>query len=399
MNHALLLENIDPVAGDALRVAGWTVDTRTAAMTERHEYRELSSTRLLGIRSKTKVTAELLEFAPDLDAVAAFCIGTDQIDLDAATARGVAVFNAPYANTRSVVELAVAEMIALCRQLVEKSNAAHAGTWDKSASGSRELRGRTLGIVGYGSIGSQLSVVAEALGMNVVYFDLVDKQAIGNARRCETLDELLSVADVVSLHVDGRPGNRSFFGEAQFDRMRQGSVLLNLSRGFLVDYDALRERILDGRLLGAAVDVFPIEPRARGEEFSSVLQGLRNVILTPHIGGSTQEAQREIANFVVRKVMDYARTGATTMSANFPRLDVGPPSGPRLCYLHRNEAGALADLNRVLASAGLNVAEQRVSTSGAFGYAVTDVDGAPSADALSPLRGSAAYISARLITS
>ena len=275
---------------------------------------------LLGIRSGTQITGRVLDAAPELVAIGAFCIGVNQIDLAAASRHGIAVFNAPFSSTRSVVELAVAQIIAMARRLPEKNAQMYAGVWDKSAAGSHEVRGRTLGIVGYGNIGTQLSVLAEALGMTVYFYDIADKLALGNARRCSTLTELLELADTVSLHVDGRVGNRGFFGAAEFAAMRPRSLFLNLSRGFVVDHAALRRNIESGYIAGAAIDVFPEEPKGRGDEFVSELRGLPNVILTPHIGGSTEEAQQDIGEFVANKLTEYMTSGATSLSVNLPTI-------------------------------------------------------------------------------
>jgi D-3-phosphoglycerate dehydrogenase len=334
------------------------------------------------------VTADVLAQAPDLRVVGAFCIGTNQIDLPAATERGVAVFNAPFSNTRSVVELALAEIIALTRRLTVHDDAMHTGLWRKSAKGSHEVRGRRLGIVGYGKIGSQLSVLAEALGMRVSFYDTADTLALGNARRCATLDELLAGSDVVTLHIDGRPGNSGLFGEEQFARMVPGAIFLNLSRGFVVDHRALRRNIDSGHLAGAAVDVFPQEPAGAGDPFESDLRGLPNVILTPHIGGSTEEAQEDIGRFVAGKLLGYLQRGATALSVNLPHLqppDPGP--GTRLLLLHRNRPGALAHLGCVLADGGLNVEQQMLATSGSVGCVVTDVRGPLTPALIDRLRG------------
>jgi D-3-phosphoglycerate dehydrogenase / 2-oxoglutarate reductase len=307
-------------------------------------------------------------------ALGTFGIGTNQIDLRAAADRGVAVFNAPFSNTRSVVELALAEIIALTRRLTQKDAALHAGVWDKSAEGAHEVRGRTLGIVGYGNIGSQLSVVAEALGMRVVFYDTADKLALGNARRCSHLDELLEVADVVSLHVDGRPGNAGLFGEPQLRRMRRGALFLNLSRGFVVDHESLHEHLVSGHLAGVAVDVFPEEPKAQGDEFASILRGLPNVILTPHVGGSTEEAQEDIGRFVAGKLRDFVATGATMLSVNMPQVDLAQQRGThRLAHLHSNVPGVLARVNGVLADHGVNIEGQVLTTHGDLGYLLTDI--------------------------
>ena len=374
MLKALLLENVHPRGVEILTDARLAVATLPGALDGDDLVKALDGVHVLGIRSRTEVTDAVLAQAPDLLAVGAFCIGTNQIDLEAAASRGVAVFNAPFSNTRSVVELALAEIIALTRRLTEKDRSLHDGVWDKSAAGSHEVRGRRLGIVGYGNIGSQLSVVAEALGMSVAFYDTADKLALGNARRCATLDELLDFADVVTLHVDGRTGNAGLFGEAQFARMRPGSIFLNLSRGFVVDHEDLRSHVVSGHVVGAAVDVFPEEPARQGDAFSSVLRGLPNVILTPHVGGSTEEAQEDIGLFVASKLRDYVTTGGTTLSVNLPPVSLVQQVGThRLVHLHTNTPGVLATVNRLLAEHDVNVEGQLLTTRGDVGYVVTDV--------------------------
>jgi D-3-phosphoglycerate dehydrogenase len=371
--RALLLENVHPDAVPILESAGIQVDVADRALGESELAAALDGVELLGIRSKTDVSTATLANS-QLLAIGAFCIGTNQIDLEAAGTRGVAVFNAPFSNTRSVVELALAEIVALTRRLTEKNTDMHAGVWDKSAAGAHEIRGRRLGIVGYGNIGAQLSVLAEALGMAVSFFDTADKLALGNARRCESLDELLQTADVVSLHVDGRPENRSIFGEEQFAKMRPGSLFLNLSRGFVVDHGALRRHIESGHLAGAAVDVFPHEPAGRGDEFVSELRGLANVILTPHIGGSTEEAQQDIGRYVAGKLRDFVVDGSTTMSVNLPHLALPQrPDVHRIAHLHHNVPGVLATINGLLADNKVNIEAQLLGTRGDLGYVLTDV--------------------------
>jgi len=374
LTRALLLENIHPDARARLAKDGCQVDTLPRALTEDELVSAVGGVQLLGIRSGTHVTERVLDAAPGLLAIGAFCIGVNQIDLAAASRRGVAVFNAPFSNTRSVVELALAEIIALTRRLTDKNRQMHAGEWDKSAAGSHEVRGRRLGIVGYGNIGGQLSVLAEALGMTVVFFDTADKLALGNARRCGTLQELLEISDVVTLHVDGRPGNSGLFGAAEFDAMKPGSLFLNLSRGFVVDHAALRRQIESGRLAGAAVDVFPAEPRGRGEEFVSELRGLPNVILTPHVGGSTEEAQQDIGEFVAGKLLDYTDTGATSLSVNLPGVALpAVPGTHRLVHLHQNVPGVLAKINQLLAEHDANIEGQLLGTRDELGYVLTDI--------------------------
>ena len=385
--RALLLESVHDDAAFALRDAGFEVERVDRALTEDELVTALPGVHVLGLRSNTQLTQRALDSAPELLAVGAFCIGTNQIDLPATLARGIAVFNAPFSNTRSVVELALSEIIALTRRLTDKNAAMHAGSWDKSAVGSHEVRGRRLGIVGYGNIGSQLSVLAESLGMRVLFFDTADRLALGNARRCGTLDELQAEADVVTLHVDGRSSNSDLFGAAQFARMRQGSIFLNLSRGFVVDHDSLREHILSGHIVGAAVDVFPVEPKAKGEEFVSVLRGLPNVILTPHVGGSTEEAQQDIGHFVAGKLRDYVADGNTSLSVNLPPVTLPRETGrTRLLVLHVNTPGVLATVNGLLADHGVNIEGQLLSTRGSLGYVVTDIAEDPTADVLAALR-------------
>jgi D-3-phosphoglycerate dehydrogenase / 2-oxoglutarate reductase len=342
---------------------------------------------LLGIRSGTHVTKRVLDAAPDLVAIGAFCIGVNQIDLAAASKRGVAVFNAPFSNTRSVVELALAEIIAMARRLPEKNAQMHAGVWDKSSKGSHEVRGRRLGIVGYGNIGTQLSVLAESMGMSVYFYDVADKLAIGNARRCSTMQELLESVETVTLHVDGREANRGFFGEAEFAAMRPRSLFLNLSRGFVVDHAALRRHLESGHIAGAAIDVFPHEPKGREDEFVSELRGLPNVILTPHIGGSTEEAQQDIGEFVAGKLADYVAFGSTSLSVNLPGIALPVVGGThRLLHIHQNVPGVLASINRVLAEHGVNVEGQMLRTRDEYGYVLTDIGIEYSDEVLAELR-------------
>jgi len=398
--RALLLENIHPDASIRLAKEGYQVETMPRALAEDELIEAVRDVHLLGIRSGTQVTERVLASAPQLAAVGAFCIGVNQIDLAAASKRGVAVFNAPFSNTRSVVELALAEIISMARRLPEKNAKMHAGQWDKSAAGSHEVRGRRLGIVGYGNIGTQLSVLAENLGMPVCFYDVADKLAIGNARRCSTLNELLESVEVVTLHVDGRPGNHGFFGEAEFAAMRPRSLFLNLSRGFVVDHAALRRNIESGHIAGAAIDVFPEEPKGAGDEFVSELRGLPNVILTPHVGGSTEEAQQDIGEFVAGKLADYLSSGVTSLSVNLPGVTLPVMSGThRLVHLHQNVPGVLAAINRVLAEHGVNVEGQLLRTKDEFGYVLTDISSEYSDSVLAELRAMPVTISLRTLRS
>ena len=397
--RALLLESIHPDAVSRLHAAGCVVESLPSALDEDELIERVRDVHLLGIRSKTQVTERVLDAGTQLLGVGAFCIGTDQIDLAAAAGGGVAVFNAPFSNTRSVVELALAEIIMLARRAIEKNAKMHDGEWDKAATGSHEVRGRTLGIVGYGNIGTQLSVLAEALGMRVYFYDTADKLALGNAKRCDTLDELLEVAETVTLHVDGRPGNSGFFGEEQFARMRPRSLFLNLSRGFVIDYPALRRHLVSGHIAGAAVDVFPQEPKGRGDEFRSELRGLPNVILTPHIGGSTEEAQADIGGFVATKLAQYVSEGNTTLSVNLPSVALPQqPGAHRIAHVHRNTPGVLAQVNSILAEHEVNIEGQLLSTRGEYGYLITDVGATYSDDVLTRLRGMEQTIRLRVLS-
>jgi D-3-phosphoglycerate dehydrogenase / 2-oxoglutarate reductase len=371
---ALLLERIHPEAAHRLRSAGWLVEEVPSALSGDDLAAALDGVMLLGIRSKSNLTRDVVERAEALEAVGAFCIGTNQVDLDACLARGIPVFNAPYANTRSVVELALGEIIVLLRDIPEKSALLHAGEWRKAAPRAREVRGKRLGIVGYGNIGAQLSVLAEALGMVVGFHDVTEKLALGNARPFRTLRELLQWADVVTVHVDGSPANRNLFGAPEFAAMKEHAVFINLARGFVVDLEALKDALDSGRLRSAALDVFPEEPKVDGDLFDSPLRGMRNVLLTPHIGGSTEEAQENIARFVPDKLLGYVEQGSTTLSVNFPNLQLPALRGThRVVHIHQNVPGVLARINRVMAERDLNIEGQYLKTNECIGYVITDV--------------------------
>jgi D-3-phosphoglycerate dehydrogenase len=385
--NVLLLENVHPVALELLKAEGFNVETYHAALTEDELCQKIKNVSVLGIRSKTQVTEKVLEHANRLMVIGAFCIGTNQIDLKKATEKGVAVFNAPFSNTRSVVELAVAEMIMLMRNIVDKSTKMHKGVWDKSAKGSFEIRGKKLGLIGYGNIGTQLSVIAEAMGMKVLYYDTEERLSLGNAVKCKTMNEVLEQADVISLHVDGRDSNTNLIGQPQFALMKKGVIFINLSRGHVVDIRALRENILSGRVGGCAIDVFPYEPVSNDEEFQSELRGLPNTILTPHIGGSTLEAQENIGNFVPAKIMDYINTGSTSNSVNFPNLTLPKlENAHRLIHLHDNVPGILAKINKVLADNGINIVGQYLKTNETIGYVITDINKVYHKDVIKDLR-------------
>jgi D-3-phosphoglycerate dehydrogenase len=373
--RVLLLENVHPDAAALFAEAGYPVETVAGALPEAELTERLRGVHVLGVRSKTQLDAAVLAGADRLLTVGAFCIGTDGIDLRAAADRGVAVFNAPYSNTRSVVELALGLTIVLLRGVLPKAAGMREGRWDKSAADSREVRGKTLGVVGYGAIGSQLSVVAEALGMSVIYYDTAEKLALGNARRARSLEELLGVADVVSLHVDGRAENRNLIDARALAAMKPRSVLLNLSRGHVVDLQALEVALGEGRLLGAALDVFPEEPRSADEPFRSALADLPNVILTPHVGGSTEEAQAAIGAFAAERMLGFLHRGDTGMSVNLPNVALAEVrDAHRLLHVHRNAPGVMARINAVLAESGANILAQHLKTDERVGYVITDVD-------------------------
>ncbi|MFO0828231.1 MAG: phosphoglycerate dehydrogenase [Phycisphaerales bacterium] len=373
--EVLLLEAIHPDAVAAFKEEGYSVSALSDALDEDELVRHVRNVSILGVRSKTRVTQRVLEAAERLLVVGAFCIGTEQIALPAASSRGVAVFNAPYSNTRSVVELAIGEMIMLLRRTFDASSGLHRGSWQKSASGCYEMRGKKLGIVGYGNIGSQLSVLAESMGMEVHYFDVVDKLALGNARRASSMRDLLSKADVVTLHVDGRATNRNLIGDREFMMMKKGVIFLNLARGGVVDVEALARAVRSGRVAGAAVDVFPEEPKSNKDPFVSPLQGLKNVILTPHIGGSTLEAQQNIGAYVAARAIDYVNTGNSFGSVNFPQIQLPSLRGAhRLLHVHRNVPGILAKINGICAKRKINILGQYLKTTEDIGYVIIDVN-------------------------
>lgn len=399
MPKALLLENIHPFAARSLRARGFEVETLKGALSEDELIDALDGVSLLGVRSKTSVTARVIDARPNLSAVGCFCIGTNQVDLAHAGRHGIAVFNAPYSNTRSVVELVICDIICLMRRIPAHTHHMKHGLWDKSAAGSHEVRGKTLGIIGYGNIGSQLSVLAEALGMRVVFYDIEEKLAMGNAQRCDTLDELLEQSDAVTIHVDGRKSNTGFFGEDQFARMKQGAIFINLSRGFVADLGALKQHLDSGHLSGAAVDVFPVEPKKSGDPFETALANEDNMILTPHIGGSTLEAQEAIGHFVAQRLEDYWDKGSTMLSVNMPQITLSDlPGTARIAHLHANLPGVLASVNRVLGEENINIAAQALGTEGELGYVVTDVSQVPSNAALEALRSIEGTIRMRVIS-
>lgn len=394
----LLLENVHPNGIKLLQDEGYTVECMKGSLGEDELCEKIKDVSILGIRSKTMVTKKVLDAAERLISIGAFCIGTNQIDLDYATKKGVCVFNAPYSNTRSVVEMVIGEIIMLMRKVVSKNTKMHKGVWDKSADNCYELRGKKLGIVGYGNIGSQLSVLAESLGMQVYYYDVIEKLQLGNAKKCDTLDELLSIADVVTLHVDGRKSNANIIGEYEFGLMKDKVIFINLSRGHVVDIDALVKALQSGKILGAAVDVFPYEPKNNQEEFINPLRGFDNVILSPHIGGSTEEAQLNIGEFVARRMINYVNTGDTTQSVNLPNIQLPElKQAHRLIHLHSNVPGILAQINQVLANHSANVLGQYLKTNEMVGYVISDINVKYDKNVLTDLKKIPGTIRARVL--
>jgi len=384
----VLFEGVASSAVDALRKAGYSnIDYLETALGEEELIERVRDAHFIGLRSRTQLTRKVFEQARKLIAVGCFCIGTNQVDLVAAQEHGVVVFNAPFSNTRSVAELAIAEAILLFRGVPAKNAGCHRGEWDKSAEGSFEIRGKTIGIVGYGSIGSQVSVLAESLGMQVLFYDVINKLPLGNALQCKSLTELLSKSDVVSLHVPETPSTKLMIGATELAAMKDGSILLNASRGTVVDIDALSEALKSGKLTGAAVDVFPVEPKNNSEEFTSPLRDFDNVILTPHIGGSTMEAQENIGFEVAEKLIKYSDNGTTTSSVNFPEVALpAQKKVHRLLHVHQNIPGVLSSINRVFSEININIAGQYLQTNDKVGYVVIDVDTAYSDVALKQLR-------------
>ena len=385
--NVLLLENVHPTGVELLKQEGYNVEVVSSALSEDELAEKIKNVSVLGIRSKTNVTKKVLENANRLISIGAFCIGTNQIDLETCQEKGIAVFNAPFSNTRSVVELAIAEIIFLMRNMIDKSFAMHQGKWDKSANGSFEIRGKKLGIIGYGNIGAQLSVLAENMGLDVYYYDVIEKLALGNATKINSLDEILAISDVVSLHVDGRKDNKNLINKEKIALMKKGAILINLSRGHVVEIGALKDAILSGHIAGTAVDVFPEEPKNNSEPFVSELKGLPNTILSPHIGGSTLEAQENIARFVPGKIMEYINTGNTYNSVNFPNIQLPfLHDAHRLIHIHLNEPGVLAKINQVLASYEINIVGQYLKTNEKIGYVISDIDKAYSPEMIEEMK-------------
>ena len=395
----LLLEGVHPSAVDTLKAAGYSnIVCHPKALPEQQLLAEIADAHFVGLRSRTQLTAEVFEAAKKLIAVGCFCIGTNQVDLNAALAKGVVVFNAPYSNTRSVAELVIAEAILLLRGVAEKNARAHRGVWDKSASGSYEIRGKVLGIIGYGSIGMQLGVIAESLGMQVLFYDVVSKLPLGNAMQVASLSELLAKADITSLHVPETGATHNLIGQQELALMKANSILINASRGTVVDIDALAAALASGHLSGAAIDVFPVEPRSNEDEFISPLRQFDNVILTPHIGGSTMEAQENIGLEVAEKLAKYSDNGTSTSSVNFPEVALPSHAGKhRLLHTHHNVPGVLSSINRIFAENNINIGAQYLQTNDKIGYVVIDIDAEYSELALKKLNSVEGTIRCRVL--
>ncbi|MEO6358796.1 MAG: phosphoglycerate dehydrogenase [Ferruginibacter sp.] len=395
----LFLENISDVAVKYFNDKGYAnVRKLNGALSEEQLIKEIKNVHLVGIRSKTKLTAKVIEAAEKLQAIGCFCIGINQVDLASATGHGIAVFNAPYSNTRSVAELVIGSSIMLIRKIIDKNKAAHEGKWNKDAAGSYELRGKTLGIIGYGNIGSQLSVLAEGLGMKVIFYDAETKLPLGNAEAKKTLKELVAAADIVSLHVPETASTKNLINKNILKSFKKGSILINYARGEVVDLDALAKALTDGQLSGAAIDVFPWEPEKNGDKFTSPLQGLSNVLLTPHIGGSTQEAQHNIGDDVSGKLFNYLEKGVSFGSHTIPALSLPPQEGThRILHIHRNVPGVLSEINTQLSKHKINILGQYLKTNDAIGYVVLDVDKSLSNNALALLKNVKDTIKVRML--
>lgn len=395
----LLLEAVHPTAVESLQAAGYTnIEYHKGSLAEDELLEAIKDAHFVGLRSRTQLTKEVIDAAEKLVAIGCFCIGTNQVDLDAAAQRGIPVFNAPFSNTRSVAELVLGEILLLLRGIPEKNALAHRGIWKKSATHSFEARGKTLGIIGYGHIGTQLSIIAENLGMRVYYYDIESKLSLGNAIQVHTMKELLNKSDVISLHVPETSETKNMMGKAQFAEMKEGAIFINASRGTVVDIPALSEALESGHIAGAAIDVFPVEPKTNADPFESPLLKFDNVILTPHIGGSTQEAQENIGVEVAGKLAKYSDNGSTLSSVNFPEVSLPEHRDTsRLLHIHSNRPGILNQINTIFSEEGINIAAQYLQTSPTIGYVVIDVESGRSAEALEKLKNIEGTIRARIL--
>ena len=394
----LLLEKVDKTAKKLFEKEGYSVETYEGSYNENELIKKIENVSILGIRSKTTISPKIVAAANRLLCIGAFCIGSNQINLTECAKSGIIVFNAPYSNTRSVVEIVIGQIINLTRKIIIKSNQMHKGIWKKDSIGSYEIRNKTIGIIGYGNIGSQLSVLCEAIGLKVIYYDIIDKLSIGNAKKSESLEYLLKNSDIVTLHVDGRKENTNLISSKEFDLMKKGSILVNYSRGNVVNIDALKDNIKNNKLMGAAIDVFPKEPLNNKEKFFCDLIGLDNVILSPHIGGSTKEAQKNIGNYVPDKIIDYINTGNTSNSINFPQLSLPEQKDAhRLIHIHRNETGVMLKINKIISDYNINIKGQYLKTLNDIGYVITDIDRRYNNEVVNSLKEIAATIKLRVL--
>ena len=396
--NVLLLEKVDKVAFDLFEEEGYNVESLDGSLSEKDLIKKIKDISILGIRSKTIISDKVIKSANKLLAIGAFCIGTNQIKFESCNDSGIVVFNAPYSNTRSVVEIVIAQIINLMRKIVIKSNKMHSGVWKKDSLDSFEIRNKVIGIVGYGNIGSQLSVICEALGMKVLYYDILDKLSIGNAKKCKSLNELLKNSDIVSLHVDGKKSNTNLISDKEFSIMKEKSILVNYSRGNVVDIDSLIKNIKNKKLMGAALDVFPEEPSNNKEKFKSKVKGIEEIILSPHIGGSTKEAQKNIGSYVPDKIIDFINSGNTSSSVNFPKLSLPEQSDShRLIHIHKNEPGVMLEINKIISEYNINIKGQYLKTNEEIGYVITDIDSVYNKEVVKSLKNIPATIKLRVL--
>ena len=396
--NVLLLEKVDKVAFDLFKEEGYNVESLDGSLDEKDLIKKIKDVSILGIRSKTIISDKVIKSANKLLAIGAFCIGTNQIKFESCNDSGIVIFNAPYSNTRSVVEIVIAQIINLMRKIVIKSNKMHSGVWRKDSLDSFEIRNKVIGIVGYGNIGSQLSVICEALGMKVLYYDILDKLSIGNAKKCKSLNELLKNSDIVSLHVDGKKSNTNLISDKEFSIMKEKSILVNYSRGNVVDIDSLIKNIKSKKLMGAALDVFPEEPSNNKEKFESKVKGIEEIILSPHIGGSTKEAQKNIGSYVPDKIIDFINSGNTSSSVNFPKLSLPEQSDShRLIHIHKNQPGVMLKINKIISEYNINIKGQYLKTNEEIGYVITDIDSVYNKEVVKSLKNIPATIKLRVL--
>ena len=396
--NVLLLEKVDKIAFDLFKEEGYNVESLDGSLSEKDLIKKIKDVSILGIRSKTIISEKVIKSANKLLAIGAFCIGTNQIKFESCNDSGIVVFNAPYSNTRSVVEIVIAQIINLMRKIVIKSNKMHSGVWRKDSLDSFEIRNKVIGIVGYGNIGSQLSVICEALGMKVLYYDIVDKLSIGNAKKCKSLNDLLKNSDIVSLHVDGKKSNTNLISDKEFRIMKEKSILVNYSRGNVVDIDSLIKNIKSKKLMGAALDVFPEEPSNNKEKFKSKVKGIEEIILSPHIGGSTKEAQKNIGSYVPDKIIDFINSGNTSSSVNFPKLSLPEQSDShRLIHIHKNQPGVMLKINKIISEYNINIKGQYLKTNEEIGYVITDIDSVYNKEVVKSLKNIPATLKLRVL--